>query len=44
MDNASNCNRLASILPQYIPTFWGELARLRCIDHILNLIAKVSHV
>lgn len=41
MDNASNCNKLAELLPDYIPTFQGMDARLRCLTHILNLIAKV---
>ncbi|KAF8983149.1 hypothetical protein BDQ17DRAFT_1184501, partial [Cyathus striatus] len=30
MDNASNCNKLVEILPQYIPTFRGTSARVRC--------------
>jgi len=42
MDNASNCNKLAELLPEYIPTFQGMDARLRCLTHILNLIAKVT--
>lgn len=41
MDNASNCNKLAELLPDYIPTFQGTDARLRCLTHILNLVAKV---
>ena len=42
MDNASNCNTLAALLPNYIETFHGPERRLRCIAHILNLVAKVS--
>ena len=41
MNNASNCNTLASILAQLLPSFGGEYARLRCLAHIINLIAKV---
>jgi hypothetical protein len=44
MDNASNCNHLASILSTRIPHFEGTLARLRCLAHIINLIAKVSSI
>lgn len=44
MDNASNCNRLASVLPEFIPDFWGADARLRCLCHIINLIAKVCDI
>jgi len=42
MDNASNCNTLAALLPNYIETFHGPERHLRCIAHILNLVAKVS--
>ena len=42
MDNASNCNKLAELLSDYIPTFPGMDARLRCLAHIINLIAKVT--
>jgi hypothetical protein len=41
MDNASNCDKLAEILPEYLPLFWGVEGRLRCLAHIFNLIAKV---
>ncbi|KAJ7107694.1 hypothetical protein C8R44DRAFT_834190 [Mycena epipterygia] len=41
MDNAGNCNTTAVELKILIPTFGGAAARLRCILHILNLIAKV---
>jgi len=44
MDNASNCNRLASILSTRIPHFEGALARLRCLAHIINLIAQASSI
>ncbi|KAJ6507332.1 hypothetical protein C8R47DRAFT_1037152 [Mycena vitilis] len=40
MDNAGNCNTTAPALQDLIPTFRGSDARLRCILHILNLIAK----
>jgi len=43
MDNASNCNKLAELLPEFIPSFWGMNARLRCLTHIFNLIAKVVY-
>lgn len=42
MDNASNCNKLAEILPEFLPEFGGMNARLRCLAHIVNLVAKVS--
>lgn len=42
MDNASNCTKLAELLPNYLPDFWGMDARLRCLAHIVNLIAKVK--
>jgi len=42
MDNASNCNKLAELLSDHIPTFQGMNARLRCLAHIINLIAKVT--
>jgi len=42
MDNASNCTKLAELLPIYLPDFWGMDARLRCLAHIVNLIAKVK--
>lgn len=41
MDNASNCDKLAEYLPDYLPLFRGRKARLRCLAHIFNLIAKV---
>lgn len=44
MDNASNCSRLAAILPNYVSGFGGEYAHLRCLAHILNLIAKVKFI
>jgi len=42
MDNASNCTKLAELLPIYIPDFWGLNAHLCCLAHIVNLIAKVK--
>ena len=42
MDNASNCTKLAELLPNYLPDFWGMDARLRCLAHIVNLLAKVK--
>ncbi|KAF6753990.1 hypothetical protein DFP72DRAFT_813346 [Ephemerocybe angulata] len=41
MDNASNCNKSAELLPSLIPTFKGVEARLRCCNHILHLTAQV---
>ncbi|KAI5823657.1 hypothetical protein K523DRAFT_344161 [Schizophyllum commune Tattone D] len=41
MDNASNCNTTATELSNILPTFEGTSWRLRCLLHILNLIAKV---
>ncbi|KAF5345225.1 hypothetical protein D9756_011482 [Leucocoprinus leucothites] len=41
MDNAANCNKLVELLPWYIPTFQGPQARMWCMAHILNLIAKM---
>ncbi|KAF5353365.1 hypothetical protein D9756_007867 [Leucocoprinus leucothites] len=40
MDNAANCDKLAVHLLTYIPTFHGPKMCVRCIAHILNLIAK----
>ncbi|KAE9383088.1 hypothetical protein BT96DRAFT_961105 [Gymnopus androsaceus JB14] len=40
MDNASNNNTTATELARILPTFQGLLWRIRCILHILNLIAK----
>ncbi|KAJ3560171.1 hypothetical protein NP233_g11011 [Leucocoprinus birnbaumii] len=40
MDNASNCNKLVELLPNYIEGFRGEQVRTRCMAHILNLVAK----
>jgi hypothetical protein len=42
MDNASNCNKTAEVLPNMISTFAGEEARVRCFSHILHLIAQVN--
>jgi len=42
MDNASNCNKLAELLPEYISSFLGVDGRLRCLAHIINLVAKAS--
>jgi hypothetical protein len=42
MDNASNCTKLAELLPIYLPDFWGMNVCLRCLAHIVNLIAKVN--
>ncbi|TEB22246.1 hypothetical protein FA13DRAFT_1921081 [Coprinellus micaceus] len=42
MDNASNCNKTAEVLPNMISTFAGEEARIRCFSHILHLIAQVN--
>ncbi|PPQ84415.1 hypothetical protein CVT26_006537 [Gymnopilus dilepis] len=43
MDNASNCSKMAQFLKsdEYLPDFWGMDARLRCLAHIVNLIAKI---
>ena len=41
MDNASNCNTTAAVLPQHIPTFGGMSDRLRCFTHCIQLIAHV---
>jgi len=41
MDNAGNCNTLAQFLPIYTKKFLGKRSRLRCIAHIINLVAKV---
>ncbi|KAF9037432.1 hypothetical protein BDP27DRAFT_1245196, partial [Rhodocollybia butyracea] len=41
MDNASNNDTTTVELARLIPTFAGMLWRIRCILHILNLIAKV---
>lgn len=42
MDNAGNCDTTAVELGVIIPSFGGAASRLRCILHILNLIAKVG--
>ncbi|KAL1673131.1 hypothetical protein EV122DRAFT_294382 [Schizophyllum commune] len=41
MDNASNCDTTATELQKLLPSFEGRSWRLRCLLHILNLIAKV---
>ncbi|KAJ4497318.1 hypothetical protein C8R41DRAFT_894690 [Lentinula lateritia] len=41
MDNAANNDTTTTGLERLIPTFAGMLWRIRCILHILNLIAKV---
>lgn len=43
MDNASNCDKLVEELPKLLPTFPGMDRRLRCVPHILNLVAKASN-
>ncbi|KAL1707230.1 hypothetical protein EV121DRAFT_278135 [Schizophyllum commune] len=40
MDNASNCDTTATELQKLLPSFEGKPWRLRCLLHILNLIAK----
>ncbi|QRV73566.1 hAT family dimerization protein [Ceratobasidium sp. AG-Ba] len=40
MDNASNNDTLVRHLKRLAPTFNGTKARLRCLAHIMNLIAK----
>ncbi|KAI5890922.1 uncharacterized protein SCHCODRAFT_01171994 [Schizophyllum commune H4-8] len=41
MDNAGNCDTTAEELANWLPHFRGKKWRLRCLLHILNLIAKV---
>jgi hypothetical protein len=41
MDNASNNDTLAKLLPLLIPSFCGMASRGRCFPHIINLLAKV---
>jgi hypothetical protein len=41
MDNASNNDGLARLLPLLVPSFRGMAARGRCFPHIINLLAKV---
>ncbi|KAE9386211.1 hypothetical protein BT96DRAFT_839587, partial [Gymnopus androsaceus JB14] len=43
MDNASNNDTTTTELACILPSFLGNLWRIRCILHILNLIAKVSY-
>jgi hypothetical protein len=43
MDNTSNCNKLAELLPNYIPSFQEMEMQKHCMAHILNLIAKVHY-
>jgi hypothetical protein len=42
MDNAANCDTLAEELAKLLPHFKGSKWRIRCLLHILNLIAKVA--
>jgi hypothetical protein len=42
MDNAANCDTLAEELAKLLPHFKGNKWRIRCLLHILNLIAKVT--
>jgi hypothetical protein len=44
MDNAGNCDTTAVELNLILPSFGGAAARLRCLLHILNLIAKVGRL
>ncbi|KAL1724695.1 hypothetical protein EV714DRAFT_170969, partial [Schizophyllum commune] len=41
MDNASNCDTTATSLQRRLPRYKGASWRLRCLLHIVNLIAKV---
>ncbi|KAF7319813.1 Dimer-Tnp-hAT domain-containing protein [Mycena kentingensis (nom. inval.)] len=41
MDNATNCDTLASNLAKEVASFKGMAARTRCAPHIINLCAKV---
>ncbi|TFK41568.1 hypothetical protein BDQ12DRAFT_696742 [Crucibulum laeve] len=41
MDNASNCDALAWLLPNYLPDFRGMQSQGHCFPHIINLIAKI---
>lgn len=42
MDNASNCDKAAEQLAVLNP-HWDEQWRVRCILHIVNLMAQVRH-
>jgi hypothetical protein len=42
MDNASNCDTMADQVAKEIPSFAGKQARIRCLPHTINLMAKVS--
>ena len=44
MDNAGNCDTTAEELETWLSDFRGKKWRLRCLLHILNLIAKVRHM
>lgn len=41
MDNASNCDTMASHLSTLIPAFHRTASHTRCLPHTINLIAKV---
>lgn len=40
MDNASNCDAMATQLSLVVPSFKGANSRVRCMNHIINLTAK----
>ena len=44
MDNASNMDTFVDELAEQIPTFPGQEHQLRCLAHIINLIAKVMSI
>jgi hypothetical protein len=41
MDNASNCDSTAEEFALLAPTDWHKTWRVRCLLHIINLMAKV---
>jgi hypothetical protein len=43
MDNASNCDSTAEEFAVLAPTDWHETWQVRCLLHIINLMAKVRN-
>ncbi|KZS86490.1 hypothetical protein SISNIDRAFT_420832, partial [Sistotremastrum niveocremeum HHB9708] len=40
-DNASNNDTMTDHLPEILPSHGGQTTRIRCILHIINLVAQV---
>ena len=43
LDNAENNTTMVKALQTHIPDHRGILLQVRCFDHVLNLVSKVSY-